>query len=332
MPFNYSFKKWIFYSLLACLCLGSVTPKAYCRPELKIVKNISYKLDAAQHNSKDIDFVEWWYFNGTIDEDLSFLVSFYTSTKDNFVELTLYDSRKDQRQRYVSNFLKNDIAISREKCLVKMGNNVLSGHNGIYTVCLNHEDFFLKFNLIPTVQSIGYLVRFPKKSLSYWCWMARAPRGKIEGELRVGGKVIKFSRLGYHEHCYFPYRAYFPRYKRGGWLWGRYFTKNYTIIMDRTVDPKIKAMIFLFKNTHLIYPPNKNNLFFTEKEAENIKHGKLPEKIDFKLDNLDVSILNKGISFSTKYVIRFVSEIRIQTTKGKTKVTEEGEGATEVIY
>lgn len=322
-------RKTLFYLLPACLIFAGAI--AYLIPGPRVINNISYDKDAAQHDPADNYFIEWWNFDGTIDENLSFILTVAMASDGNLVDLLLYDSRKNKPYWYRYNFSENDTEASKERCWVRMGNNIISEEEGIYTVSLKNKDLFFEYKLTPLTRGPGHIMRFPLKGRSVWYWIIAVPRGKIEGRLKFEGRQIDFSSLGSHDHDYFPQRSYFAPYKIS-YYWGRFFTKNYTLIMYQLLQPNGESRIYIFKDNRLIRTVSKNHLLLSKEDADKAAHGELPGEINLKLDKINLSILTKGIARKTSNFTDIVNKIKVKTSEGKTEVIEEGGGLSEIFY
>ena len=55
----------------------------YLKPSIRLIYPVRYERDAAQHLDNEKRFVEWWYFDGRITENPSFILTFLLTQKDN---------------------------------------------------------------------------------------------------------------------------------------------------------------------------------------------------------------------------------------------------------
>jgi hypothetical protein len=284
------------------VCLGALfLINVYFKPKSVIIYNIGYEKDAAQyarHTDENNNFIEWWYFDGHINETLSFVLTFWVSSKDNWVELTVYDSGKDRNQVYRDDFIKNNIEISYKKCNIKMGNNSVSEKNGIYTIVFNNQNCKFQFELIPLIRGFGNRIPHPLENFSYWFWVVAVPRGKINGILEYDGDKIEFNGTGYHDHNYFPRSKFVPF----GWYWGRFFTNNYTVIMSEAIGLRKNGKPFfcIFKNGNLIKTTTKHYLF-SDEVYKKIDNNQIPAEVDVSFDQGSMRIFNKNISRNTQW-------------------------------
>lgn len=303
----------------------------YFKPKSVVIYNIGYETDAVQHarhTDKNNNFIEWWYFDGHISANLSFVLTFWTATKGNWVELTLYDSEKNKTTVYRGDFIKDNIEISGKKYIIKMGNNSIIEKNGVYTIVFNNQNCKFQFELIPLIRGFGYRVSRPLENFSYWFWIVAVPRGKISGVLEYDGGKIEFNGMGYHDHDYFPRH----KFNLSGWYWGRFFTKNYTVIMAGPIGLRKNRHSYfcIFKNGNLIKVMTRHNLF-SDEVYKKIDDNQIPSGIDIKFNRGSMFILNKNISRKAYRYTRFVNKIKIKISEGKNELIEEGEGLSEFV-
>ena len=175
-------KKLIWFTLLGFL-VTFLLIRAYSTPKTVTVYNIGYEQDASQHMKKHPIFVEWWYFDGHINPQLSFVLTFWVSSKNNWVRLNIYDSSKDRNWTFSEYPTKNNIEISYNKCNIRMGNSSITEKNGIYSIVFDNQNCKLRFELIPLIPGFAKQKFLPQEGYSYRPWIVAVPRGKIQGIL-----------------------------------------------------------------------------------------------------------------------------------------------------
>lgn len=305
----------------------------YLMPKSEIIYNTGYENDAPQHLqyvNKYNKFVEWWYFDGHINANLSFILTFWISSNGDWAELTIYDNIKEKKEVYHEDFIKNKVLFSEKKCEIKMGNSSVLEKNGVYSIIFNNRDCKFQFELTPLIGGFENQLSIPLENFSFKPWVVAVPRGKINGTLEYKGNKIKFDGIGYHDHNYFPQLKFFP-FKMKDWYWGRFFTKNYTIIMAVIGLSDIKhSSFFIFKNGDLIQATANRNIF-SNKDYKRMCHGQMPSIVDVKFSGGCLSILNQKISRKTQYYTRYVNKFKIQIFNGKNEPIEEGVGLSELV-
>ncbi len=323
--------KRIFFILIGCI--GIVLLAVYnIEPGHKVIHNIGYETDAAQHIPADRFSIEWWYFDGNINEHLSFILVFYLSTESNYAYLVLYDAQNNTRKITYYDFPRDRISIHQSKCKIKMGNNSIVEKNGVYSVVMKGENFSFKMRLTPTIKGFALLTQSFLNHRSYWPWICMAPRAKINGVLDYDGKTIEFDGTGYHDHNYFPEHEFTTKRCAGGWYWGRFFTENYTIIVNQSLKDNEKAILVVFKNDKLIQSSLEENIVLSKNKINAIRNGDIPTLINFTSGPFSISIENEHISFVTPKFNRFVNRVKMSITDGKKETIEMGSGLSEIVH
>jgi len=135
-------KKILIYISIGLLSI--TTLYFYLQPEYLVFHDFNLNNGASRSTSKDLYFTEWWYFDGEVNNNLSFVLTFWHSKKGNWIELTLYDSKKGEQTFFHYNFTDEEIKISKSECKVDMGSNNLLKENGIYLVKIDNPDLCLQ--------------------------------------------------------------------------------------------------------------------------------------------------------------------------------------------
>jgi len=296
--------------------------------KVELVYDVEYRNDASQHKGGESNFIEWWYFDGIIDEKISFVLTFWVSKEeDNWINLSIYDSSKNKEIVYRRDFSESEIKVSKEKCKVVMNDSMIVENKGLYSVRVIINDLSLEFNLMPTIPGFGIGVKDFLGNIRFWPYIVAVPRGEIKGVLKYSGETMEFVSQGYHDHNYFTSQEF---YNFGGWYWGRFFSDNFTIIVAQRFKQKENSMAVIFKNNKLFKSLwGRNKKFLDENIIESINKERVPEIIKFNFNGLSLSLHNNRISQKTKDHLRFINECDFLILNDRDKYTERGRGLSE---
>jgi hypothetical protein len=299
-------------------------------PSYKIIHGIECKQDGAQNIQNGRRFIEWWYFDGILEKNLSFVLTFWTSSDGNSINIVFYDQDNDTRKNYNYIFPQNEIKISKDKCKIKMGNNYVLEQNGIYLIKIKERDLFFSIRLLPCVDGFGILTRHIFKSRTFWPWIVMVPRGEIRGIMRNDYGTTWIKGFGYHDHNYYPNMK--NHNEVGDWYWGRFFTKIFTIVATQGFEKEGKSIFIMFKNNKLIKSEIGNNIIFNREEGKKINQNEIPNKVFFKVGHYSIIISNYGVSLKTNKFIRFVNKFSLKFLKNNKEYKESGNGLSEFVY
>jgi hypothetical protein len=315
---------WVFLFLF---CFFAVRWVMYSKP----LYPVPLAKDAAQHYSFDKFYVEWWYFDGVLNNDVHFALSFMIYAKGGNVDLTLFNLKNKERKVYHFDFLPKDIEVSKKKCQIRMGTNFVSETNGVYSIALNEKDLSATFVLTPILK--GFAVIEPTwLGNCFLSWIVSAPRAKVEGVLHYDNKVFKGQGMGYHDHNYFPGFGELP--PTGNWYWGRFFSERYTVVLAQRLYKKglfgDAACLFIYKDGVLVEAAYGKNLIMAHSFTLN-KHA-LPEKIRFKFKQFSFIINNIDISRREDFFVRFINDFSVSESGQPSEIKENGRGASEFVF
>jgi hypothetical protein len=300
-------------------------------PRLETHYNISYDLDAKQPLSGHKDFIEWWYFDGQINDHNSFILTYYLSSRGNWVELTLYNGSTNETRVFHSDVDPKQTRWSDKAFSLNMAGNWAVEKNGVYSVFFKHEDCALWFDLTPSIKGFGKKTHFPLERYAFWPWIVAVPRGKIQGVLEMDGKKIEIRGEGYHDQTFLPRLNYYP-FSIPNWYWGRFYTEHYTVIMDSiNLKTNRSSSFYLFKNSEHVKTLYRPDLF-SKDTYQRINRKNMPEELRCDFGSGSIIVKNNNISRVTEWYTRFVNKARIEVVDQGKEVREEGTGLSDVVW
>jgi len=127
-----------------------------------------------------------------------------------------------------------------------------------------------------------------------------------------------------------PIRKFSIPYSVDNWWWGRYYSKDYTIVAGQDLRKNGNSNLFIYEGSKLIKSEKRKNIIFNQRDAEEIGSGKIPQRVKIIAGDTYISILNKEISRKTKDYVRFLSEFTLFDEKNK--INEKGTGLTDFVF
>jgi len=195
--------------------------------------------DDAFHGAKTSHYTEWWYFDAAFDNGYSMASIWWEFTrpgkdgkiaKEHFIDFSIYDP--DGKKTMVKiPFDDSTVFISRETCDVKMGGNRIHGECPMHKMHFLADGFEADLTFENLVQSYKTppdgTTYFSMNPLIYMGWTIAQPRATVKGKLKINGKEITVSGIGYHDHNWGNI-SFGELYDY--WYWGRIFLPGHTII------------------------------------------------------------------------------------------------------
>ena len=195
---------------------------------------------------------EWWYFD-VIDSNtgcaLKLVAHLGTDPlrKKILPKIAISVKTPTERQSFIKSHSLNDFNASRDLCDVRIGDEfhafVESRFQGnLYRVTVKMNEFYGEVAFVPEIEGwkpLGDTINVTKgRKKGAFSWVVPVPRAKVEGEFSLGKKkyVIK-EAVGYHDHNYWEVdvrNKLFMDDAISKWYWGRFFSRNYTIIFMKT--------------------------------------------------------------------------------------------------
>ncbi|MFD4181335.1 lipocalin-like domain-containing protein [Rhodococcus sp. NPDC058514] len=191
--------------------------------------------DNAAHPSPSKFAFEHWYFDAHLDDGhivVGFLQTRELVTRKPGVELHVY-SPDGTRREIVKVYEPSQASASVDKCDVKVGQNYAyaefpDGGLPIHHVHIAEEDiaFDLEFrNEIPSWMPGRGQTSYGDDA--FFAWAVGAPRARVSGTVRIGGKTLTASGRGYADHNWGvgDMKRIIDR-----WYWGRLYVDDFSLI------------------------------------------------------------------------------------------------------
>lgn len=180
---------------------------------------------------------EWWYFDAEFENgysvQLGMRVINLLITKLAFSRFDIYKDGKllSHKRKTLLPFSFN---LSKKKPhIIISGKEVIKGYteNGKFVFDLSFDFGETSTDLKFISAARGFEGYVPGSN-----WTVMLPKAKVSGTLRIKEKEIKVEGYGYHDHNWdIGPGVIFNNY---GWLWGKIFSKNYTIIWANILKTK----------------------------------------------------------------------------------------------
>ena len=206
------------------------------RPEdyerLGIKKEIASWEDGLRTSGKFGEY-EWWYSDTRMDNGDSLVIVFYsqpvTASVKGFAPSISFDYTKNGEALSISeSFSIKDCSFAKERCCVRMGENVFEGDLKNYHIYFKNDrveaDLYFKGSTPSWRPDTGHIFFNEKK---YFAWLPSIPEGRVSGTLIVDGETIEVGGTGYHDHNWGNTGMFWLMHH---WYWGRAKIGDYQII------------------------------------------------------------------------------------------------------
>ncbi|MEN6338563.1 MAG: lipocalin-like domain-containing protein [Clostridiaceae bacterium] len=179
---------------------------------------------------------EWWYFDSHLDDGGKLVIvfltkSFVTPNRPLTPTITLqYDAPDGTHYEEMLTFPATQFSASRERCDVRMGDNVFSGDLNRYTIRLAGKQICAELTLtgrVPAWRPGTGQIFFGKHDEHFFAWLPSVPEGNVEGELTINGQKQRIVGTGYHDHNWGNVSMLSLM---NHWYWGRAKIGEYTVI------------------------------------------------------------------------------------------------------
>jgi predicted secreted hydrolase len=220
---------------------------------------------------------EWWYFDFTLDDGSTMVVTFNTKdvTRPQTPLAPILTFKLDRPDGTTAastvSFNAADFAAARDRCDVRLGANTVRGDLRDYTLHLDLKDVQADLHLHGTVApwrpGTGYML-FPGAAAHYFAWLPSVPRGTVEGSLTVGGVTRHLSGVGYHDHNWGDTSLLDLIHD---WYWGRAQIGDYTVIASYIVTSdrygRKPIPVFMLARDGKIIADDASRVRFAAREA-----------------------------------------------------------------
>ena len=179
---------------------------------------------------------EWWYFDSHLDNGGKLVIvfltkSFVTPNRPLTPTVSLqYDAPDGTHYEELLTFPAAKFFAARERCDVKIGENVFSGDLHAYTIRLTGKQVSAELTLagrVPAWRPGTGQIFFGEHDEHFFAWLPSVPEGSVEGELTINGKRQRITGTGYHDHNWGNVSML---RLMNHWYWGRAKIGDYTVI------------------------------------------------------------------------------------------------------
>ena len=186
--------------------------------------------DDVFHNSNDLQYTEWWYFDAKLSDNytVQFSIHVFNILTMSFISVNynVYQFGKPL-VAYKTMYPASDFYLSSEEpyILLKDDNLRMVG--------------FLKSDLQTMYYHISYMIENSSMDLYYggitkgWKgttsagdWAVILPKARVTGSLTINNTKITVNGIGYHDH---NWNVTISAGLNFGWIWGKTNTEAYTI-------------------------------------------------------------------------------------------------------
>ncbi len=192
---------------------------------------------------------EHWYFDALLDDGhiiVGMLQSRELVARKPGVELHVY-SPDGARREIIARYSDADIDVATDRCRVRIGANTASaefpedGGPPVHHLHMAEEDivFDLRYDgelpsWMPGDGRTSYR-RGGRDTGEFFAWVVGAPRARVSGTVRLGGKTLAARGIGYHDHNWgvADMKRVIDR-----WYWGRLYTDDYTLVYANVLTQK----------------------------------------------------------------------------------------------
>ena len=202
-------------------------------------------------NSEKGNF-EWWYFD-IIDLDIDCILKLVAHLGTDplrrrfFPQIAISIKTPTHRQALIKHYSLKDFSASTEFCDVRLKDEFHAflkspTRDDFYHLTVNVDDFRAELTFICEIEGwkpLGNNVKIKMgKKEGIFYWVIPAPKAKVVGEFCIGNKRYELKEaLGYHDHNYWQVdvrNKLFMDDVVSKWYWGRFLSKDYTIIFMNT--------------------------------------------------------------------------------------------------
>ena len=304
--------------------------------------------DDAYHGSNAIAFTEWWYFDAELDNGYSIQMHLRVgSLLKNSVVLFFkkFEIYKDKKllisKRRVH--LKRHVFVSNDNPYVKINDKeIINGYidkktgKWIYVTNFEIEDAGLYLKFEGTGNGYKGVVGKPinkKGTTKQGKWAVILPFANVSGKIKIKNKSVTVRGFGYHDHNWDMRGTVITNY---GWLWGKIYTKDYTIVWSKvfkTKDISSNLLIISKKNGNYINIESDEIEFITD-EYKKEKKGTIPHHfyLNVNNDNIKLKIDMKAESIHHQKVFGFINYYRFHMEcKGYVSIDSKKEEINDIL-
>ena len=186
--------------------------------------------DDAFHNSNELQYTEWWYFDADFGNNLSlqFSIHVYNILKMSFimVNYNVYQSGASivsQRTMYPS----SDVQISSHEPFISLSDDRLQmiGYLGPDQQTMHYHISYMVDDSSMDLYYRGTTKAW-KGTTPAGDWAVILPRAYVSGSLMINNSKIKVFGIGYHDHNWNVTSSAGINF---GWIWGKTSSDTFTL-------------------------------------------------------------------------------------------------------
>lgn len=232
---------------------------------------------------------EWWYFDVTLDNGSTFVVTFFTKQPQNtgakFIPQiqAVYTTSDGVKHKFTRSYATSEFSASTEKCDVVLGPNTATGDLKKYLVQINLPEISVSLVFERVAPSYSTTERRDEKT-AYFGWFPAIPFGKVEAQIKYEGKETNVKGTGYHDH---NWGTIDMKNVCDYWYWGRGSAGDYHIFYSVMYLPKLlggkhASIFYLAKKDELIIGKSDNlELVKTDIVPPKPSADRLPTRLSF---------------------------------------------------
>ena len=189
------------------------------------------------HYLSDQNFFEWWYFDVAFN-DGSWLVAVLHSAPYNIgnhkplVDLRYYPVGKPPIVA-MNQFSRKEYEASRSDFYVRIGESWAIKEDQLYHLHIHQGSLEIELSFHPILPSwrIGSGILFSDSSSGHFFnWIVPIPSAHVKGSLKVEGKRLMVTGIGYHDH---NWGNVYLSNAFSKWIWGRVWGEKYILLFGQ---------------------------------------------------------------------------------------------------
>lgn len=208
--------------------------------------------DDAFHGSPRILAAEWWYFDASLNDNLSVHVGFKSFTKRNrgiILPLIEFYTKGELQYSSSNRFLFRRARISSDIPSVYLFNKPVivfdkkrydDTGEWCYQVTLQMKELGVNLQFIGLTE--GWKIETPYES-----WTVALPKAKVNGTVKIKDKIMPVEGFGYHDHNW-NYSLLTAMTYGKGWYWGKIRSETMTITWANIIKSSNTSVILAIIN------------------------------------------------------------------------------------
>jgi hypothetical protein len=235
---------------------------------------------------------EWWYFD-IIDSNTDCILKLVAHLGTDplrrrfFPQVAISIKTPARKQSLIRAYSLRDFSASRGFCDVRVKDEFLAfvespTEDNLYHLTVNINEFSANLTFIREIEGwkpLGDKVKIEMgRKKATFSWIIPVPKAKVVGEFSLGKEKYEIKEaFGYHDHNYWKVdvrKKLFIDECVSKWYWGRFLSKDYTIIfMDTYVMRHPIKSVMIAKQDKIIHSSNNLIEVFADelKKDEQIK-------------------------------------------------------------